>query len=299
MPTVHLAEVLNGLGTNSVRELILRTGSPEPSLFKQAQIAAIDQFYQKHGGFQGPFGFPLGVEFQGPSGLGHFSGGKIGFLSDSPEGIEIMATRVRFVGFHCVQEAKWDGATDSDEPYFIIGVAGANGAKTVKFGPYEDVDGGERRSEATDVAGILDGITPPVVIGIIAMENDHGTPEEAEQKVRSAMESIINKLSQASGLLNSGVADSHVVPEWARDILVGWLAEGAVAVLGMGDEFIDHKHLLLFDHKADLKEWKVPPVEGTHEGNEYNVKIHVDGGDEGKYDLFFKVDLFKVDIKIQ
>lgn len=86
--------------------------------------------------------------------------------------------RVWFVGFHCDRESDHDQLSDTDEPYFIIGVAGSNRSNTIRFDPYENVETGTDRFEATmlaDPAGISPiVIVPPIVIGVVAMEHDEG-----------------------------------------------------------------------------------------------------------------------------
>lgn len=296
MPTVHLKRILNDLGTTSVRELFRRSNSPERSVFKQGQIAAINEFYRKNHGIRGPFGFPLGeVEFVGNTATGDYSGGQIKFLSDTPQGGHITIARVRFVGFHCNSESSSDQASGSDEPYFIIGVAGAKHSNTMRFGPYENIDSGSVRFEATYIASEEHEITPPIVLGVVATEHDAGSPEEAEAKVRKIVEDIESKIDQAVGSFSGGSTDNHVLPQWARDILVGWVPEGIAALFGLGDDEVGKTPVVLFDNKADLKEWHAPQILGKHGQNEYNVVVNVDGGDEGNYDLFFKVDLFGKD----
>lgn len=294
MPTVHLKRILNDLGTTSVRELFRRSNSPERSVFKQGQIAAINEFYRKNQGIRGPFGFPLAeVEFVGNTATASYSGGKIKFLSDSPEGTDMTVVRVRFVGFHCNSESSSDQASGSDEPYFIIGVAGANHTNTLRFGPYENIDSGSVRFEAAYVASEDHKITPPIVLGVVAMEHDAGSPEEAEAKVRKIVEDIETKIDQAVGAFSGTSTDNHVLPQWTRDILIGWVPEGIAALFGLGDDEVGKTPVVLFDDKAGLKEWVVPQVIGTHGANEYNRVVNVDGGDEGNYDLFFMIDLFK------
>ena len=69
MATVRLAPIMNALGATSASELIRGPGSPERSLFRQGQVAAIDLFYRDNGLFRGKFGFPLRtVEFRGEYG---------------------------------------------------------------------------------------------------------------------------------------------------------------------------------------------------------------------------------------
>src|SRR5919109_1155876 len=106
MATVHLARILRDLQTRSVRHLLDSTGSPERSVFRQGQIAAIDALYRLNRVFRGPFGFPLGpIEFAGATAVRHYSGGTITFQSNSPQGDEMTIVRVRFVGFKCLAES--------------------------------------------------------------------------------------------------------------------------------------------------------------------------------------------------
>lgn len=296
MPTVHLKRILNDLGTPSVRELFRRSNSPERSVFKQGQRAAINELYRKNQGIRGPFGFPLGeVEFAGNTATASYSGGVIKFLDNTPQGENFIVVQVRFVGFHCISESSSDQASGSDEPYFIIGVAGASHSNTMRFGPYENIDTGTVRFEAADVASKDHKITPPVVLGVVAMEHDAGTPEEAEAKVRKVIQDIERKIDEAVGSFSGTSTDNHVLPEWTRDILIGWVPEGVAAVFGLGDDTVGKTPVVLFDMKADLKEWHAPPIIGKHGQNEYNLVVNVDGGDEGNYELFFKVDLFEYD----
>jgi hypothetical protein len=79
MSTVKILNVLKHFGTNSIRELFRQTGSSEHSVFRQAQIAAIEAMYRINKGFRGPFGFPLDdVEFNGNTAVRFYSGGQIG-----------------------------------------------------------------------------------------------------------------------------------------------------------------------------------------------------------------------------
>lgn len=297
MPTVHLSKIMKDFGVTSVRDLLNKTGSSEQSVFKQAQIAAIDSLYRENQSFRGPLGFPIGeVEFNDGDRTAErkYAAGWIRFQSDNPEGESKIVVRVRFVGFHCHSESDWDGGSDLDEPYFIIGVAAANGSNTVRFGPYEKINSGDNRYEASYILSEQSEITPPIVLGVVVMEHDYGTPQEAETKVRKVVEAIEKKFDQGVGMLTGTSGDSHVLPEWSRDILIGWLPEGIAAVFGMGDDRVGSTPVVLFDNKADLEEWRAPAILGKHGPNEYNVVININGGDEGNYDTYFKVDLFKV-----
>jgi hypothetical protein len=78
------------------------------------------------------------------------------------------------------------------------------------------------------------------------------------------------------------------------DILIGWVPEGIAAVFGLADDKVGSTPVVLFDNKADLKEWRAPAVTGKHGPNDYNLTVSIDGGEEGKYTLFFMMDLFEI-----
>lgn len=147
-------------------------------------------------------------------------------VRETPQGGEkSRVVRVRFHGFHCPKDSDWDQGTPSDEPYFIIAVASASGSKAQTFGPYEDADSGEEGYEAADVVSTGDLFTPPIVIGVVVMENDAGNVAEATAKVREAVEEVERKFDQVAGAICGAPTGNHVMPEWARDMRRGryWL----------------------------------------------------------------------------
>lgn len=307
MATVQLAKVLHDLGTNSVRELFRRTGSPERSVYRQAQIAAINAFHHKTGGVRGPLGFPLTqVVFTGLTAARRYAGGEVALQAGEAQGKRRGAVRIIYVGFRCLEESDHDQGTGSDEPYFLIGVVAPNGS-TVKRFAYEDINTNSVRTGFSPVAtagidGGEDNFTPPVVLGVVAMEHDHGSKDEAEAKVRKVLEEAekeIDEAAQTIGPLLGVPVGNHVMPDWMRKIVIGRLPEWGVALLGMGDDHIGANSQVLFDFTPDLLEWRAPAVIGKHGDNDYNVVLTVDGGDAGKYKLFFLVDLFNLDVEIR
>jgi hypothetical protein len=72
------------------------------------------------------------------------------------------------------------------------------------------------RFEASYIASEDDKITPPCVLGIVAMEHDDGSPEEAEASVRKVIEDIEKKFDQAVGELSGVSTGNHVLPQWAQ-----------------------------------------------------------------------------------
>jgi FG-GAP-like repeat len=273
--------------------------------FKFREIAEqkIRELYLNSGAHRGLFGFPLStVQFDTQKAEQRFAGGKIEFLNVTPKGVSTTSVRVRFVGFHCDRESDDDGLSDTDEPYFIIGVAGSNRSNTIRFGPYENVETGTDRFEAAMLADPTGAspivIVPPIVIGVVAIEHDAGTPEEAEEKVRNIIKAIEEKFDQAAATFGATTAGSHVLPEWARDILIGWVPEGIAAVFGLGDDLIGSVPLVMFDFNPGLEKWETPPRKGLHGQNPYNTEILVDGGSEGAYTLRFQVEIAEMDITV-
>jgi hypothetical protein len=63
-------------------------------------------------------------------------------------------------------------------------------------------------------------------------------------------------------------------------------ATGIVAALGLGDDFIGQAALVQF---AQADQARTPDKQGDFEGNAFNAKITIDGGDEGAHELFFDV----------
>jgi hypothetical protein len=256
------------------------------------------ELYLNSGAHQGLLGFPISnVQFDAQKAEQRFAGGKIEFLSVTPKGIATTSVRVCFVGFHCDRESDHDQLSDTDEPYFIIGVAGSNRSNTIRFGPYENIETGTDQFEATMLADPLSQnnpiiIVPPIVIGVVAIEHDAGTPEEAEEKVRNIIKAIEEKFDQAAAtFFGIGTEENHVLPEWARDILIGWVPEGIAAVFGLGDDHIGSVPLVMFDFNPGLEKWTTPPGIGLHGQNPYNTEILVDGGSEGIYKLRFQVEI--------
>lgn len=308
MASVQLAKVLHGLGTNSVRELFRRTGSPDRSVFKQAQMATIHTFYTRSGGLKGPLGVPLGdIQFTGLTAARRYAGGQIAFQAGEAQGQRRAAVRVRYVGLHCIEESDHDQSTGSDEPYFLIAVVASNGTRLQRFA-YDKINSNSVREEAAYIAsaginGGEDNLTPPIVLSVSAIEHDRGSKDEAEAEVRKFLLEVEKKLDKAAqtggAILGIPMVGNHVMPEWMRDIYVGWLPEWGTALFGLADDPIGKTDTVLFDFKADIEAWQAPPVRGKHGSNDYNVVLNIDGGDEGKYELFFMVDLFDLQATIR
>jgi hypothetical protein len=300
MPIVRLRQILKDSGTKQVRSMMKKTGSNSTSVFRQAQIAGINAFYTKSGGFRGPFSFPLEeVQFKGNQGAQRLAGGTITWPVDGPQGQDRHVVQVRYLGFHCDQESSWDQSTGSDEPYFMISVLGSNKSITKRFGPYEDIDSGTVRTETSDVATVGidpsgDNVTAPMYLAVAAMEHDWGSPQEAEGKVRSAIEDAESVLDSLAAFMGANTKDNHVMPDWVRNIYIGWFPEWGTALFGLADDDVGKNAQALFDYKQDLLAWPQPPVKGKWGDNDYTHTLSIDGGSQGKYTLYFYIQLFQI-----
>ena len=54
---------------------------------------------------------------------------------------------------------------------------------TVRYGPCEGVDAGDDISVVETVIGLDHRLVPPILLRVVGIEHDEGTPEEAEEKV--------------------------------------------------------------------------------------------------------------------
>lgn len=295
---IRLRSTLARAGATSVRDLFEKTGSPETSLYRQGQIAAIDALYRHHHALRGPLGFPLDeVRFEGLQATRHFAGGPIHFLTDAQGPGETWAVDVRYLGFKCVSSSDWDLSSGADEPYLLIGVVGTQGSRVVTFGPYASIDAGTVRYEASRIVSALgdDGprISPPIVLGVVVVEHDPGSTEEATTLFRKALEEVEGKLDRTASAFMSASTDDRVMPEMLRDIVVGWVPEVGTALPGMADDEAGKMPAVVFDCKPDGGNWTTPPEVGTFGTDKYTHMLPVDGSDRGSYEVYFHVRVWK------
>lgn len=135
-------------------------------------------------------GYPTSdeVDFADHGRANSFQHGGIYFWGDTGA-IDMRDVVVRYTGLHCFGETDWDQGSDSDEPYFIFGVsAPTNVVTTVRTRVYDDVDGGESRSENPPLQ-LYRGVPYGLAIGTVLMENDFGDPDKYKAEVQKAVDS--------------------------------------------------------------------------------------------------------------
>jgi hypothetical protein len=227
-----------------------------------------------------------------------FSGGFIVVQNKKADPVEVFQAEVRFLGFRCNEESGHDQFTSSDEPYFIIGITGLKSNTTRLFGPFEDVDGGESRFTTSDNDVLVTDVQPPFTLSVIVMEQDHGTPQEASDKAKKACEDAI-RVTQALAV-TFGQAQVAVVTVMLNTVfssIGGFVADAASAVLGLGDDFVGSNNVRIGDWNDGAEEWRTPArlIENpTFSQSPYNVKFDVGDGGQGKYSVYFNVNMFKI-----
>ncbi|NAZ17928.1 hypothetical protein GT020_18000 [Glutamicibacter soli] len=255
-----------------------------------------ESYYRSNGG-PSTFGIPMGNLTPTKDGWKTpYGGGPITIQNHGgihgPEARWVVETQ--FLGFHCIEESnEWSA---SDEPYFLLSVVGSNKSVTRKFGPIENVDAGENHPTALTLASFEeDGIIPPIIIGVAAMEHDEGTPEEAAETVREHAEKLVNKFEEiVNSAFGGAEITNHVIPEWLRDILIGWVPEVIAALFGMGDDQIGGNGKFVFDYDGTKDEWSDPEILGNFGTNPHNVVVPVGvNPEEGKYELYFNIKIRK------
>lgn len=302
---VSLSEALGSLGVNNraINAKLLHelTGVEDQDAMRQLSRALIKQHYLViENGPLGRLGIPMADIRQIPTGTTQpFSGGYITLTGVTPVALVAHRAEVRYVGFVCGDESnEWSA---SDEPYFIISVFGTNktGNVTQLFGPCEGVDAGERFPAGSEAAMLTTQAQPPFTISVVAMENDEGSPAEAAGKVKDALHASV-ALTGAVGVIlaNPFILAGAAVAEGLVLAFGDIAAAGVSAVLGLGDDLVGADNKILLDWDGQAETWRTPPriIEPNPFGDTpYNVKLHMGDDEEGKYTVYFNVNIFRVD----
>ncbi len=271
-----------------------------PQVDRQSVIAKIHETYLHIGGHVGSLGFPASeVKFSGNTATRQYRGGEIRARAEFDEERQIgvvtqalvtQGVRITFIGFRCVRQS--NELSSSDEPYFIISVVnGDDQARVEKFGPFENIKKG---SEIGIGATLLSGrpLNPTTILAI-AYENDEGDPDETAKKLREKAAEVVQQAQSLIAASAAGAADGPGIGTPAAASAVaglisgpigGLLAGAIVSAFGLGDDYVGQDVALLFQNPDEVGNKK--PI-GTFRGNDFNVQIAIDGGDEGSYELFF------------
>jgi hypothetical protein len=292
---LSVQDALTQTRTKSVRFLRRTLSSQSLSTRELLQTNLIHQLYLSTGGASGRLGFPVsGVQFPSAGEAArHFRGGAIKSFGD--KAVPLLPTlevKINFLGARCVREATSDQGSSHDEPYFIVAVInGSNIPEVKKFGPFS-VDSG------TEI-GIGELITTPgtppnpLTVRAIVYENDFGDPDQTAKNIQEKLAEISRQVGSAVEALAGGADGPGIGPAATGAAIGGFLGgpigallvTGIVAGLGLGDDFVGQSIHRLFE-RLDASS---PPRLGQFQGNDFNMRINVNGGVEGEYDLFFDV----------
>ncbi len=276
---------------------------PPPTLDRPAAVQKIHQEYMRSGGAAGRLGFPTTkVQFNDNTATRFYRGGRIeARLADGPIGVVTQAITthkavVTLLGIRCIKESDHDQLSDTDEPYFVVGIDNARGEPIVqKLGPFENTETGTEIGSGAMI--IIDNLSPnPLSIRVAAFEKDEGDPDETARKLQEKMVELARAAQSIAGASGAEAADGPGVGPTATAGAVGalagplgsLLAVGIVQLLGLGDDYIGQDSQVLYA-KPELV-GQDPPRLGSYRGQDYNVMLDIDGRGEGHYQLFFAVD---------
>jgi len=281
-------------GTSSLRGLQSITNVPDASFRRQASRILIQRHHERLGGLKGRIGLSMG-DLQ-PAGDGGFSkpysAGKIELLDfqTGPQGVEEFRAEVKFVGYRVVDT----NDASADEPYFLIGVTGANADTNVSMRT-NVVEGQEIKADNNVVLHqlITSDAKPPFVLSVTGMDHDSGSPDEAAAKVAKSLNDFSAKLTLALPLLGVDPTIGAYVQSFLN-IFGGTAGDIISGLFGMGDDRVGDNALQFFDYDAAQKEWRTPkPRIHGHFDQPHNVELGLNNGEGGGYIAFFNVRLFK------
>ena len=275
-------------------------GKPAPPRIRSPKTSATLRTnalkaYIRTGGVGGPLGFPVEpILLSGNNAYWNFSSGYLVAGVNGPQEIIVdQHLEITYLGYHCLAESDWDQSSSSDEPYFVVSFAGP--ATTVsRVFSYRKVDSGE--SERTPSILVSGAPVATSILHALGMESDFGSQQQALEKVEQEMKNVTGAALQAASvydLASTGGAnakDLNLYSTIAGAVVGGPLgalvARGLVGGLDLADDYIKQDGVTLFSKETGYRD---PPIKGQFWDENWTHKLYLDGGDEGKYDLYFRV----------
>ncbi|MCO5228969.1 MAG: hypothetical protein M9934_11895 [Thermomicrobiales bacterium] len=246
---------------------------------------AIRRCWREYGSHSSWLGYPITDEEDFPEGgkVSQFEHGGIYWWPDTGA-VPLGDVAVQYTGFHCFGETDWDGGSSSDEPYFVLTPAGANGTTNHRTRIYDDVDAGEQR---VDPFEIYRGKPFGVSVGVVTMEHDNGDAD--------VVRNIIANLSNGVySLASAGAGANPVNGAWTADLLEYWLTRFIPALgqlldsaIDWGDDVIGGYVLMLNARDMVLLAAQASP--GTYGAIPYKLETGLMSGHGASYKVFFNV----------
>ncbi|MDO6432717.1 hypothetical protein Q4E93_19075 [Flavitalea sp. BT771] len=247
---------------------------------------AIGQRYAELGGPNSWLGWPLSDEqdFTDGGRASKFQNGSIYWWPDVGA-IELGEVSVRYAGMYCTTEMDWDQGSNSDEPYAIFGVIGADQmhTATIRTTIYEDVDSGDSRPDNIELyRGEPEGLS----ISVLLMEHDDSDPDKYKEAVRAGVE-------QASKGVVLGIGQIPYVGDFLAPVAEAILKAAAPDItdainsgLDLKDDVIDSR--TFFISAKDMIRMTRVPV-----GNQYGIFWHLASplltGGGAQYTVYFSM----------
>jgi hypothetical protein len=252
----------------------------------EAQRAAAEmrRLHVRLGGERGPLGPALSdISQDGEMQVRSYQGGTITWTSHA--GAEAYAqyfTRIIYKGLHCFGETSGLG---SDEPYAIVSAYNPTireRVRTIKFGPYENVESGTTLPEILD---IYSEVASDIVIHTVVMEHDSGDHDRVRAAIQDALKKAADAAAAAFGV--------PMPPNWIDGITFG-VAEAFTSIFGLGDDVIGQDFFLirreeLIDqaHQAVIPLKKFGPIEFNYPLDDAD-RLPISDGD-ASYKVYFEV----------
>jgi len=249
---------------------------------------AIGQRYAELGGPNSWLGWPLSDEqpFTEGGRASKFQNGSIYWWPDVGA-IELGEVSVRYAGMYCFSEMDWDQSSDSDEPYAILGIVGANrqDAVSIRTPIYDDVDSGDSRPDNIELyRGLPEGLS----IKVLLMEHDDDNPDKYKEVVRSAVE-------LASKGVVYGIQNIPDVGVYLAPVAEAFLKAAAPDItdalnsgLDLQDDIIDSR-TFFFSAKDMIRMTRVPTAD------QYGIFWHFDSpllrGGGSEYKVYFNISV--------
>ena len=207
-----------------------------------------------------------------------------------PQGVEEFVGHVEFVGYRVVDT----NDVSADQPYFLIGVTGANAETNVRMRT-NVVEGQDIKADNNVVLHqmITREAKPPFVLSVTGIDHDKGSPDEAAAKVTKSLNDFSAKDNARASSSRSG-ADYWRLYSGFSEYFGGTAGDIIAGLFGMGDDRVGDNSFQFFDYDTAQTEWRTPkPRIHADFDQPHNVELPLNNGEGGGYIAFFNVRLFK------
>jgi hypothetical protein len=290
-------------GVKAVRELAGIAKMPGNSVRTLAQVAALHTKFRQTGGAKGQFGFPLTrtVQLGDNSVARAYEAGEVRVTADGAElHVNEISWTVRFVGLECMRESSHDQSTGSDEPYVLWFVKSGGDVTNANRVEFEKINTGSKRVVDNKITSPANRLGLPFSIYAMVYEHDHGDRAGAQKVVNKAIKDLVgayNEIADQVNNYNASTAAQKLPPPVNMPIIEGLIAD----VFGFADDFVGtgEAEVFLLPDESETPEQlaaRIKPIKPVGKFNDqasYTHTIHVVGNPQGRYMLYFRVEMVK------